>query len=759
MLQPVLSPCESIDTDLSVFLNSDENKYFVYIGVALLETINTSAQFIYRKMFIGRLHNSGVKLKTLRERFGHDNRTIKKWAAGLKADNIDDMIEAFRGRDHLRKVTPDIERYISQQYFSRSIYGNNFRQVIIEKTHEVFGIRLCKSRISEVFKAAREAKENKNIVGVKESESSSTGQLEPLSPSTALATVQKTPIFQLPDFPGAGETILIRHAGLILFSLWMGDYTQMSQQVIMQLLCGAVNIEQSKGLCFDSLKRFSPGAKATLSTQRTTIKEESSPDEVLDLYRANDQLLNDGTTQGDVFFFDTHSKKCSTHDKVMKDWCGSSHAVEKVINMDSFHTISGRPCFIQNYSPYYDVRERFFMSLMLFNQLCGNNLSGRTFVIDRGIYGLATMLRFVADYLITWEKGYDGRGWDDNATSIEFTKTKKRNNYCDEKNYHFLCQEIVWHRSDKFRKIIVKATNNNGRQIMVSILCSNPDLKVELIVWYIFCRWLQENDFKYLAAYFGINQVDSQAKILVADIAEKLEDKEVVSKEYKQAKSEINASENKLAKCLLKQRKNTEKREKLKVEKMQVDARLTRAEANNSSQKLLTEIAKQHVSINRRITNANNIKEKLAGEEKKVSDSIEKRDAELIDMIHKESKIDMLIKGNYSIFDTKVKSYIDATRINASNMFRNLHKQFRRIRNNYRDDHFWLRELTRCSGLITTLDQKTIVELWLPGSFQPRIIKDMETLVNGYCSVYNKALDQDQNPLKIKLTQGVIKTQ
>ena len=48
------------------------------------------------------------------------------------------------------------------------------------------------------------------------------------------------------------------------------------------------------------------------------------------------------------------------------------------------------------------------------------------------------------------------------------------------------------------RRIIVKATNHNGNTITVSILCSNPLMPVEDVVWLIFNRWLQEDDFKYL---------------------------------------------------------------------------------------------------------------------------------------------------------------------------------------------------------------------------------------------------------------------
>ena len=61
--------------------------------------------------------------------------------------------------------------------------------------------------------------------------------------------------------------------------------------------------------------------------------------------------------------------------------------------MDAIHTQSGRPCFVEHYSPYYDLRERFFMTLTAFDRLFPEDRrKERTFVIDRGIYGLVSCL-------------------------------------------------------------------------------------------------------------------------------------------------------------------------------------------------------------------------------------------------------------------------------------------------------------------------------------------------------------------------------
>ena len=747
MIQPILSPCESFKTDLSVFLNPDLNILSIYLGTALLEQIRASSQSFNFKMLLGRLRNAGVTLSALQKSFGHDNRTIKKWANAILLDNVDDLEDMLKGRDHKRKVTPDMHRYIVQQYRILSKSIKNYRQVIIEKVHEVFETTLSKGTVSAIFK------ECNNNNDVKKSCVSSvnmhSNEQTSIIPSTDLSlSDHNTTITKLIDIK-ISDMRLIRHGGLILLVPFMNSYNSMNRQLIMQLLSGAVNIEQSKALCFDSLKVFHPESIVNLRSQRERIKEESSADMIIEMYRKNDTIIQDGPSTGKVFYFDTHTKKYTGQVKIMKDWCGSAHSVEKVGNMECFHTIHGRPCFIQIFSPYYDMRERFFMALDTFNKVCGENITGRTFVIDRGIYGLEVMSRFENDYLITWEKGYDRNGWDENADFIEFTKGKLRNSLTDLKKYHFQCQEIVWHRSDKFRKIIVKATNHKNREIEVSILCSNPHLEIEDIVWNICNRWMQENDFKYLNKHFGINQLDSNTMNKFKDISEELEDKDVVTIEYKKAKKSIKLNENKLAKSLLKEKKSRRENDKLCTEKILVEADIK--SLDNKKIEELDELKKKSRKIKRRIdylTKDDSLTKIMIEDLEK---KIEKESETLVDIIHKESKIERLVRNNYSVLNTEIKSYIDAARINASNIFRNLHDQYRKIRNNTRDDHFWLRELTRCSAFVKRKDGQLIVQLWLPGSFQKQIIKEMQILIDNY-----KELSTHHQAIKIELIQGTI---
>jgi hypothetical protein len=151
MIQPLLSCCESIDTDLSVFVNSEESEFYVYLGVALLERVSLSPENIAHKMLIGRLYNSGAKLSLLRERFNHDPRTIKKWANALKSCDVDEISRAFSGRQASLKRTPELINYVCQQYRLRSFLGRSYREKIIIGVEEIFRVSISPSLVSNIY--------------------------------------------------------------------------------------------------------------------------------------------------------------------------------------------------------------------------------------------------------------------------------------------------------------------------------------------------------------------------------------------------------------------------------------------------------------------------------------------------------------------------------------------------------------------------------------------------------------------------------
>jgi hypothetical protein len=743
MVQQILSCCESIDSDLSVFLNSSEEHYYIYLGVALLEKISIDPADLRHKMLMGRLYNGGARLSILQKRFNHDPRTIKNWACALLSNNTEEMIRAFSGRSGNMKATPELARYVRQQYRQRALLGKNYRQVIIRNTEEVFGVRISESLASALFV---NDKGDGNDEGSEQEDSQSNmltpGHSKSHSSLTDTPTVQTSPCFPFMAYtqPQMGKT-LIQHAGLVLFGYALNGYDPFQKQLICQLLQGALNIEQSKSLCSDSLRFFNEKVVSVLRSQRKLLDQQATEENILNIYHQNNKLLSDGPDKGTVFYFDPHTKKYTGQLKTMKGWCGSAHSVSKVVNLDSFHTESGRPCYIRHYSPFYDMRERFFMSLSLFDQLFEEGKRrGRTFIIDRAIYGAECFLRFTDDYLITWEKGYTGDGWNEAAKTVEFSRAKQKNSKRSKRLYHFKCQEELWSKNSSFRRIIVKATNYKGTTITVSVLCSNPHMSIEDAVWLICNRWLQENDFKFLDQHFGINQLDSRQHFSFEEEADNFADREVNSLQYKEVKKLLYAAERSLAKHLLKINKAEKRQLSLAVEKLNIPIETKVPPALKGK---ITRNEKQLAELNAQKT--------------ELELKLEQAETNQIEALRKESRKQQLIDGSYQLLNTRRKAYMDALRVNAANIFRNLHEQYRVLYDDYRDDHFYLRLLTRASGILS-YGENTSIRLWLPGSLQPRTVNALKSLVSTVQDEINESRPSDCKELKIELLTGTIMT-
>jgi hypothetical protein len=148
----------------------------------------------------------------------------------------------------------------------------------------------------------------------------------------------------------------IQHAGQILFSPWFDMFGfqrpqahGLQSQWIGQILQGAVNIEQSNLICATSLALFTGPVIKDLKSQRIHLGKMADATAALDIYRANTRLLPDGPGMGNAFYYDPHSKECSTQLTMLKGWCGRRHSIAKVLHLDFIHTASGLPCFLEHY--------------------------------------------------------------------------------------------------------------------------------------------------------------------------------------------------------------------------------------------------------------------------------------------------------------------------------------------------------------------------------------------------------------------------
>ena len=115
-----------------------------------------------------------------------------------------------------------------------------------------------------------------------------------------------------------------------------------------------------------------------------------------------------------------------------------------------------------------------------------------------------------------------------------------------------------------------------------------------------------------------------------------------------------------------------------------------------------------------------------------------------------------MIDGRYQLLDLRRKAYMDALRINAANQFHNLHEHYRQLHSNYRDDHVRLRMLTRCSGFISRIPGKIRLQLWVPGSIQPHIIRNMQEFVGHTAEKINKTVDSSTPELEIGIITGPV---
>ena len=730
-LQPLLISRKGTATDLSLMLSSDGKDIFVFLDTALLERISCSRERLEYKILVGRMVNAGHSMTDLGKSFGHDARTMKRWGAALQSDDQEFIVRMFSGRGGAGKITPVLKNFVFKRYLELHEKGEvRHREKIQSEVDQYFGVELSGETLRKMFRAAdcetvgQTAKESTGCV-LKHESSTDCEPERNRSPNKA-GCVEPPP-----DVLSGGSKLVrgVHHAGLILFIAMFEIFRRerphaasLQTQWAGQILQGAVNIEQSRMITARDLALFTGIVESGLDPQRRLLQQEAASDTVVDIYAANARLLSDGPGKGSLFLYDPHSNEYTGGLDVLKGWCGRRHSVVKVVYQDAIHTESGRPCFLQHYSPFYDLRERFFMTVNMFNRLSPHSEDqDRTFVVDRGIYGLETIRKFlsIADHLITWEKGYSNDGWEEDRKTVVFARFRSRNKAGDLQRYLFKCQESTWSKDCGVRRFIVRATNPSGATVEVSILCTNPDMDIERAVWAMFNRWIQENDFKYLDKHFGLNQLTSYASTTYAEEADNLTDREIESSEHRRLAKTLRNSEIALARLLLDQRKTRKRLAKAEADIEVLEVKIA-ALGDNAKTAKAKELRKQRGRRRQSHTTAtsrlNELEEKILAAEEKA----EQMRNELAAMLKNTSRLQSLIDQNYSIIDVRAKAYLDAVRIVAANMFKNLLQHFRPLYDNYRNDHVMLRQLTRSDGFVREIDGVIHVELWLKGKFQKK---------------------------------------
>ncbi len=731
-------------------------KLLVYFGAALLEVVEGDRDHPSFKLLLARLYNSGLKVKSLTESFCVPYSTLRRWGYALKSDDPDKLIQVLAGRQHPRKLTPEILGFTQQRFHDiypedRYTYSKRIREEILE----VFDVSISGERLRPHFTQwkqslivkpirAEDTEESDVFAGISDEhpapphetpESGAAADVDQNEndrlpgqvasntlPAQALAEHNRK---QTVDLPADGHALCATrttgyqfcyHAGILLFSAFLnrlgnqlGDVGVLIKQWLATVLLGAINIEQSKLLSWDELRRFLGDVVVNLNQQRQALGELAAAGVLQTLWRINGDCV--GIGQCSDFYYDPHSKHYTGAHKILKGWCSRLRFAEKVLHMDFIHTALGFPVYVWHDDNFHDLRQRFFEVVTAFRlQFDFAPATPLTFVVDRGIYGLDVFGQFiegkVKNYFVTWEKGYRGDLKKQREWKGGFNLYKGKNSSKDLKRYHFQFTDDTWPRQKKLRRLIVRATNPRGNTIEVSILANDMKRPAEELIELMFSRWLQENDFKYLDVHFGINEITSYSIISYKELTVAVNDKQIKSGAYKV------------------------------LEKQRISIK----------QKLKTRLLLKHCAKNENPKRQQAI-EALTKQLKSVEDEMAQTEKEV-------SRLSSLIENDFYKLDTLKKSLMDGIKIMARNLFYLSFQPFKDAYDNYRDDHVLFRHLTRSAGMIRETADGVDVLLLPEAKFPPKLIGIIKELLNQLNSSLLTMPDQSGRIIRFGLLQN-----
>lgn len=571
------------------------------------------------------------------------------------------------------------------------------------------------------------------------------------------------------------NAIFSHHAGLFTLLPWLqpavGEADPMIQQFALQVLAGASNWEQSRQLDFEGLKLLCPKVLRTPRMQSRWFKDNAFCGKIEEVFRKNAALINMSAEH--IFYFDPHTERYTGKFKTLLGWCGSIHGVDKALHLDFIHTENGDPCYVRHFDNYEDMRQRFLISREQFRSLFPGLAPTITWATDRGIWSVP-YLQYVAelgDTFATWEKDYIEGTWNraDVIDRGRFTKWRIRNSRGDRRKYKFRWFEQHWDKVTDGRRFIVQAVNPEGRCIEVSIVTNAAHLSAEKIVWLMFNRWVQENDFAYLERHFGIGELTERGFDYYSDIADELEDRQQESRRYKRTRSEKKKREKELSEKLLKMRpvQDLPTLEELYRQEEELQQEVQRLKGRLNSVRTEQDLQKSHRVLDRVQDKVNDLKQRfrqnasnkeraekrdsLEAEASAIEQNIEKLQNDLHSIPRTESRIQALIDEEYVRLKMRSKPLADAVRITARNVFIQPLRIFRGIWDNRRNDHAVLRAITRSAGFVIPHANRLEVVLYPQLDLQPAEWRKVYQMVYA-CESKIKEMQNHQDAPEIKLT-------
>ena len=721
-----------------VYADEDQEQLHVYYGLELLEVVSADRNDPNFKMLVGRLHNAGLSLRILQSTFQVDPQTIQRWGRALRSRDAQELIRLLAGRRAGRKLTLEIEAYVRARWTDLSRQG----------TYGVSG-RLCRE-IESVFKVKLSHETLRPLVGklkrgegldgsaqttaeglLQTSQEAADGQ--PLSveeketaggysaaSSTELLEPTDASASSVPTMESVPQTHWCDHAGVLLFAPMLLAVAQVLdppearfKQWLASLLLGALNIEQTKFLNGEDLARLLGSVVRFPHPQRQELERVATEASCQALARFNAQQIA-ADKQSD-FYFDPHTKHYTGGQNVLEGWCPAIRWADKAMHSDFIHTAEGQPLYFETTDNFADLRERFFEVV----EQCRQELEWPaervlTWVVDRAIFGKEVFEKVLANpalHLITWEKGYEAQSWSpEGGVSGSMVIERPRNRADDIRSYHLEYWDRAWPKDQRLRQLVVQATNPQSRTIQVSVLTDDLTRAAVEILRLMFCRWVQENDFKYLDKHFGINQITSYGVIGYEELRAQVQDRRVRSAEAKALQEQRRQLRARQGRLLLLQAKSEH-------QSGQRQKRIQQLESAPASDPAHQPLA--------RLRHAQTRCENIRQERQKQIDQLSQEMAEVQQKAETaqktESRLERLIEEKMVRMDPNKKRLMDCLRVIARNVFYAALAPFKKAYNNYRDDHDQFRQLTQASGVLEVRPEQIVVHLLPRVNYSPQL--------------------------------------
>lgn len=725
----------------TVYVEEDQEQLHVYYGLELLEVVSADRNNPNFKMLVGRLYNAGLSLLVLQRTFQVDPKTIQRWGRALRSRDADELIRVLAGRRAGRKLSAEIEAYVRARWPDLSGAGTyGIGQQLRREIESIFNVKLSQETLRPLLGKLREGSARSADKAPEESDKTAEGLPHPDQNDTDKQHVSSEgremacdcpSELESPPQPGlepAPQTVWCDHAGVMVFAPTLLAVAQvldppeaLFKQWLASLLLGALNIEQTKFLNWEDMSRLLGSVVRFPHPQRQELERVATEASFQGLARFNVRQIG-ADTQSD-FYFDPHTKHYTGQQNVLEGWCAAIRWADKAMHSDFIHTAVGQPLYFETTDNFADLRERFFVMV----ERCRQVLECPTervlnWVVDRAIFGQEVFDKVLANpalHLITWEKGYQAQSWPPaGGVSGSMVIERTRNRAQDIRSYPLEYWDRSWPKNERLRQIVVQATNPKGQTIQVSILTDDFKRAATEIIRLMFCRWVQENDFKYLDKHFGINQITSYGATGYEELREQVQDRQVRSAEAKvlhKQRLKLRGQQGRLLLVQTKGEHEAAKRQK-RIEELKP------APASDQGKRELARLGQ----LQTRWQSTRQERQKQIGA---LSQELAQLDEKAETVQKTESRLERLIEEKMVRMEPNNKRLMDNLRVIARNAFYAALAPFKKAYNNYRDDHDQFRQLTQASGVLEVRSEQIVVHLLPRVSYSPQLRRIITALL------------------------------